>query len=555
MFFFSKVPTVQSLRTLLLATSVASLCSHIAFEMDETADGVKKILGGLKKKGVLDWTSAGKITGLNVYQRKEPLKTAGAQTAPEDAARPSAGSSAGIQLFDSDTSFTFCAPDGFEPDPPEDRREPNSVSVRHGKKVTKAEHYTSISWDYTAVISTVDCNAEEDEPRQRNETPIQMFKRMQDSSTIYKEGFSSIPAVVYAQSRELNLSGKRIACKIIGMAVQTDPDHYVRILDAISADDLNEKEETKRFGYLLALAGGLIIKGKAFDVSSLDPKGLTKELAINFDVSAADEDGFMKAISFEPSAGFDCERGIGQKNIATIKITYYETKGKLNGTERDISDMAEVLKGYTQGVKEVYFTNLELDEGEEGEVLFSADGPYGKFDGLNDVDVFREMASIAPLACFEAEIEGGDSYSQSELRCCLKEGVLKTEVSVNNTEDDDRAYLEYVLGRMPYEKFIDLYGIEADSLAEDDYEDFINDLIIDCSEEETGPFSLDYDAFRERLEDYGGETILDREAYEAARLQAETSGIRPEYDFRNRHDNSVTESYTFDAMTGQYIRG
>ncbi len=64
-----------------------------------------------------------------------------------------------------------------------------------------------------------------------------------------------------------------------------------------------------------------------------------------------------------------------------------------------------------------------------------------------------------------------------------------------------------------------------------------------------------YDAFRERLEDYGGETILDREAYEAARLQAETSGIRPEYDFRNEHDNSVTESYTFDAMTGQYIRG
>lgn len=238
-----------------------------------------------------------------------------------------------------------------------------------------------------------------------------------------------------------------------------------------------------------------------------------------------------------------------------MSSAYYETKGKLNGAERDVSDMAEVLKGYTQGVKDAYFMNLRFTEDAEGEVSFSADGPYGKFDGLNDVDVFREMACAAPLACFEAEIEGGDSYSQSELRCCLKEGVLKTEVSVNNTEDDDRAYLEYVLGRMPYEQFIDLYGIEADSLAEDDYEDFINDLIIDCGEEETGPFSLDYDAFMERLEDYGGGTILDREAYEAARLQAETSGTRPEYDFRNRHDNSVTESYTFDAMTGQYIRG
>ena len=151
-----------------------------------------------------------------------------------------------------------------------------------------------------------------------------------------------------------------------------------------------------------------------------------------------------------------------------MSSAYYETKGKMKGSARDIADMTEVLRGYTQGVKDAYFMNLKFAEDAEGEVSFSADGPYGKFDGLNDVDVFREMAKAAPMASFEADVEGGDDYVQSELHCCLKNGVLKIEVSVNNTEDDDRAYLEHVMEKMPYEKFIDMFGIEPDSLAEDE---------------------------------------------------------------------------------------
>ena len=71
---------------------------------------------------------------------------------------------------------------------------------------------------------------------------------------------------------------------------------------------------------------------------------------------------------------------------------------------------------------------------------------------------------------------------------------------------------------MPYERFADLYDIEPDSLAEDDYEDFINDLIIDYGEEDS-PFSLDYDNFVERLEG---------------------------------NDNSTHEHFEYDAMRGVY---
>lgn len=234
-----------------------------------------------------------------------------------------------------------------------------------------------------------------------------------------------------------------------------------------------------------------------------------------------------------------------------MSSAFYETTGIMKGSARDLEELQEVLRGYAQGLKDAYFMNLAFRSIAEGETVFSAEGPFGRFDRLNDVDVFREMAKAAPTAYFEATVEGGDSYTESELHCCLADGTLKTELSENCTEDDDRAYLEYVIGKMPYEQFINLYGIEADSLAEDDYEDFVSDLIIECSEEEKSPFDLDWDVFTGVLESYGGETSLDEEAYEIARNQAEELRIAAEYDFREEHDNSKTEVFVFDAMTGR----
>ena len=99
-----------------------------------------------------------------------------------------------------------------------------------------------------------------------------------------------------------------------------------------------------------------------------------------------------------------------------------------------------------------------------------------------------------------------------------------------------------------------MYGIESDSFAEEDYEDFIGDLIIDSCENETSPFDLDYDTFTERLNDYNGEMTLDEEAYGTVREQVAELGIMSEYVYREENDHSVTESFMFDAATGQYIK-
>jgi hypothetical protein len=232
---------------------------------------------------------------------------------------------------------------------------------------------------------------------------------------------------------------------------------------------------------------------------------------------------------------------------------YYETTGKLKGTPEEQAEMIKVFLSYTEGVKDAYFTEPEFETVSDNETSFSAQGPYGKFDGLNDMDAFRKMAEAAPTAYMEVFVDGQDSYMQEDMRCCLQNGVLKIETSRTETEDEDRAYLDYVLDKMPYKMFISMYGIEPDSLAEDDYEDFVNDLIIDSCEDESSPFDMDYDMLVERLETFGGETTLDEETYEVVRRQAAELGISPEYDFSEGNDCTIRSSYLYDAMTGQYL--
>ena len=71
---------------------------------------------------------------------------------------------------------------------------------------------------------------------------------------------------------------------------------------------------------------------------------------------------------------------------------FYQTAGRMKGSLRDLADLTEVLHKYTKGMTDAFFINLKFSNEAEEEISFTADGPYGKFDTLNDVEVFREMA-------------------------------------------------------------------------------------------------------------------------------------------------------------------
>ena len=108
----------------LLAESDNVKLSQVAFEMNETSDGIKKILQGLKDKEVLNWTSSGKITDLCWWNRKptdtveiieeptvqKPAAPESCQAVPPTAAR-TVSKTEYIQPYDS--MFGFVLPNGY----------------------------------------------------------------------------------------------------------------------------------------------------------------------------------------------------------------------------------------------------------------------------------------------------------------------------------------------------------------------------------------------------------------------------------------------------------
>ncbi len=145
--------------------------------------------------------------------------------------------------------------------------------------------------------------------------------------------------------------------------------------------------------------------------------------------------------------------------------------------------IVNIMKRYAVGEKGVYFSFVDVERGEDtlsdienesdediaalitendGEVKMSAIGPFGHFGMLNDVDIFRDIAEAAPNAYFSAEIDGNTTYTTQHLECELKDRMLHIETFFLNNDEETDSYVRYFKSKLPYRKFIKLFGIDAD---------------------------------------------------------------------------------------------
>ena len=69
-------------------------------------------------------------------------------------------------------------------------------------------------------------------------------------------------------------------------------------------------------------------------------------------------------------------------------------------------------------------------------------GPYGNVFMLNDADIFRELAEVAPNAFFEACVEGAGTYEEQELNCTLCNGILRISTSYLENDKDEEDAIE-----------------------------------------------------------------------------------------------------------------
>ena len=240
------------------------------------------------------------------------------------------------------------------------------------------------------------------------------------------------------------------------------------------------------------------------------------------------------------------------KNVSGLK---YKTTGILRGpSTRDLDRMIGILAHFTFDYSTVYFSDILIDEISDGEVSFSAEGPSGGFHSLNDVDVFARMAKASPEMYMEVSVEGYEdnfNYTGTDeaLHCRLEDGILTVELRTF-TRNTDETYAEYLVRILPYEKYVLLFGIEPGSLSEDDYRDFLFSLVFQCFD---SPLEPELEEYTRLLGRYNGKTVLDRDAYDAARKKAEDAGLISYPEFIARISLTETETVRYGAMAGQPI--
>ena len=191
------------------------------------------------------------------------------------------------------------------------------------------------------------------------------------------------------------------------------------------------------------------------------------------------------------SADFGTEitvEGNAEELFAVLEILRMFTSGKNNG----------YIFGYIFGVR-INGTDLENLSGEKteeflkaarGKLEVAAEGPFGHFFVLSDVGLFEALADAAPGAKFSGRSWGFNTGADLSLDAELIDNKLFLSESNVPNEAVPEAYYSYVVEKLPFDKFCELFKVDKSEFDEDSYEEFIYDSIYD------GAFSdMDHDCF------------------------------------------------------------
>ena len=234
---------------------------------------------------------------------------------------------------------------------------------------------------------------------------------------------------------------------------------------------------------------------------------------------------------------------------------HYRTEGIVRSSSaRDLEAMKQVFFNYRYDWSVRYFTDHNWEKISEEEAHFSASGPFG-VHYLDDIDVFRNMAGAAPEACMEASVRDPypyDSYTctKENLHCILENGILTTEITTTTRDSEEYRYEDYLIEKLPYGKYTDLFAIEPDSLKEEDYRAFIDCLTSHCWE---SPLDLSFEEFTRLLARYHGRTALTWKTYDDACEKVKEDGWVTVFEFMDMISTVETEIFRFDARAGKDI--
>ena len=149
----------------------------------------------------------------------------------------------------------------------------------------------------------------------------------------------------------------------------------------------------------------------------------------------------------------------------------------------------------------------KLDDNEEYTVYIDADGPYGRFATLEEINLFKEITDISQDITFNGAIVGGEYIPEDRLEVKYSNKKLYAKCFLYNEDYNDN-YIEEIKKILPYNKFCELFKIDESKFDESDYASFIWDEI----GIQHFPYAYDYDSF---IENYEASEISKKEYQEA----------------------------------------
>lgn len=240
---------------------------------------------------------------------------------------------------------------------------------------------------------------------------------------------------------------------------------------------------------------------------------------------------------------------------------------QLKGTTEEIFSMLKIANKYLfKGEKDTYFNFTKVnDKFVEEETItedfvkentkddtftITANGPYGKYCELNDVEIFRDIALDNPTLSFKANINGNRTYDDQSLDCELKDGILTIDTYYKSYEDAEDAWIKDFKEKLPLKKFKSIFKIKG-NIDDDEYSDLlccIESDYVDNLEE------MSYEDLEMYLEDYDVEFNLDEDNFEKAIEKMMKTGVVSSSDYENEYYEGESSYYEFDAKTGEYLK-
>ena len=254
----------------------------------------------------------------------------------------------------------------------------------------------------------------------------------------------------------------------------------------------------------------------------------------------------------------------------------YSTSLTITGKKKELISVLKYLNNYNKNHKKIYFdcmkakfeskrlpkslkNNLfingsvssisdeglekkliDLNDMKEYSIYITADGPYGKFATIEEVDFFKDLADISLDITFDGEIVGGESIPEDRLEVKYSNKKLYSKCFQFCDDDNNDVYIEEIEKLLPYNKFCELLKVDKSNFSELDYDYFVL--------EEIGiqyfPHFYSYNEFIKKCE----VSYINKEEYQEAIKEVEKLEL-PYLEEFNKRKNDNFDISEYDSLT------